>query len=503
MMKLKFILLSVSMLFIVKVYAQVDPIELNANELVSNNAFNKLLFNDLNFLILGENTPSQGFSTELTDGSSKLSLKGLILSKSNWLLTIDGNFSVDEGVYFFDEDGGSKQASFALNLFFAGNYTRNFNSANTPSVKRTLLNRNFLVKDTIYKAYEKFYKLQSLVSYVKIPISVIKDSEKVIINSNKPRYKVYEDALVLEKFIEDFNLENKSRDLSFDTNFKIINIDDSGQTQSTKKDTIVINPLNFKIGNTIVNPKKLIEAYEKSLAQINSLSTTVENLEIENATGKWTSKSVYYLGISPYYQRENITTFSFEEGVAFDKLFSDNTGDLYGLMASGNYFRQNKNWLGYARLLGKVGRGSNLASLNKKTYVFNTIIGNNGGEDIIVTNEKVGYSNSRNEDYTYGVESSVMIEAYGTYKNIGLFGQIGYNNLNFRNNTNVKNMERYPFRAGILLNLKDETKNIITLQVFVDRSDLSIDPTPRDISKNDDWRFGFKIGLPIFVKNQL
>ena len=56
---------------------------------------------------------------------------------------------------------------------------------------------------------------------------------------------------------------------------------------------------------------------------------------------------------------------------------------------------------------------------------------------------------------------------------------------------------------GLLLNLKsnDKTKNIITLQVFVDRSDLKKSPTPKVNPDEDDWRFGFKVGLPINLKS--
>jgi hypothetical protein len=481
--------------------------ELDADELVSDAAFKELLFQDLNFLILGDNAPAQGISTELTDGSSQLSVKGLVKTSTNWLLTVDGNFAVDEGIYFFDEDNGSKQANFAVNFFYASRYSRNFSSGNTPAVQRALVNRNYIIKDTIYKSYEKFYKLHDLMKAVKLPVDSLYTDQHVIekheknteIINNKSVYTSVTDTSDLINLVKEFKLEATKNETSYDVKFLITNIK-YNQTQNNKLTELPVE-LELSIDSITVNPIKLIAMYEKTLKELKALSDTIKEMELKNGEGKWTSKKIIYYGISPYYQRESLTIFNYMDGVGFDQFFNDTRGDLYGLNASLNWFYQSKNWLVYIRGLAGVGRGSNISSFKKRTYVFDDAIGNGTS----VANEKVGYTNGRGESYEYGTTTSAMIEAYGTWKNIGLFGQLGYNNLNFKDDKNIKNIERYPFRAGILFNLKstDKTKNLLTLQIFADRSDVSIDPTPADPTKAGDWRFGFKIGLPINTKSEL
>ncbi|MGH1386698.1 hypothetical protein [Kordia sp.] len=485
------------------------PVEVvDADKLVSVEAFKKLLFQDLNFAILGENTPAQGFSTELTDNSSKLSVKGFVKRGTNWLVTIDGNFAVDKGVYFFDEDGGSKQANFAVNYFYVFGYNRNFISAKDLAVQRALINRNFLEKDTIYKVYENFYKLHDLMVAVNLPTDTLYGNDYVVkahennkqIILNKSMYTPRTTNSELGKLITEFELENKHNNSIHKDNFNIINIRtvDQQQNKTTTNQNI---KLNFVIDGKIINPKKLLEVYKKALADVKAIHATVEDLELKNGADKWTRKQFFYLGFSPYYQRENLTVFNYIEGASFNDFFSDQRGDLYGVNASLNWFSQSSKYLFYLRALTSVGRGSNINSFSKRTYVYNDIIGNG----TTIANEKVGYINGRGESYGYGTATSGSFEAYGMRNGYGLFVKLGYNTVDFKDNSRFKRVERYPFRAGVLFNLKSTSKkkNLLTLQLFIDRSNLKLSPTPSDPTKADDWRFGFKIGLPINIQSKL
>ena len=82
---------------------------------------------------------------------------------------------------------------------------------------------------------------------------------------------------------------------------------------------------------------------------------------------------------------------------------------------------------------------------------------------------------------------------------IGLFGRIGYENIKFNRGSSADDIEKYPMRIGVLFNLKNKEKDkpVVTIQAFLDRTDLNLDPTS---DPDNDLRFGLGIGLPINIK---
>ena len=102
--------------------------------------------------------------------------------------------------------------------------------------------------------------------------------------------------------------------------------------------------------------------------------------------------------------------------------------------------------------------------------------------------------------YEYGTSNSVKLETYYYPFNIpiGLFGILSYEYINFSRLKDVQDKELSPMRLGVLFNLKNKEKDkpLVTIQAFLDRTDLSLSPNGRD----NDLRFGLGVGLPINIR---
>lgn len=525
-----------------------DATIIPSDKLVSDAAFTKIIFNDLNFLVLGETTPSQGFSSELTKDKSELSVKGLLAINKHVLWTADANFIVNDGVYFFDEDGGSKTSKLQANLFVPVGAGWGFKPATVNNdTRRVMLHNSVLKKINITEEYIKFYKLYKLCERVGIPIEntfdsipVIKKNAQneslkdfiperndlgIVNNISKATIIKHQNDATYIKWLKELKipLEKESSESSFSMIQREyeISINDTSSleiilnpafTEITKTKTLDVventNPQQFESKTSIdtiikiVNINKLMDAYEASLKDLKNLDDVVTKKEIENADKHWQSKLLPYLGFSAYYQRESINLFTPVPNASFNNLFDITLGDLYGVSASGNIFFQKGKKYVYGRVKASYGRGSNIDSFKKNTFVLNTAV-DDSIPGVTTSKQEVGYTSAENKGYQYGATSTETLELYGSLGTVGAFFIIGHSGTYFDfENTGLNDTNKYPARLGLLFNLKHkkDAKNAITLQAFVDRSDISIDPTGTIAKPIDDWRFGFQIGLPIYLK---
>ncbi|WP_282031756.1 hypothetical protein [Winogradskyella eximia] len=508
-----------------------QEVDVNSNEIVANSTFDKLMMQDLNFLVNGENTPSQGLAIEIKDNEKTLSLKGLLIQEEKFVITLDGTFAVDDGVYFFDEKGGSKTSDFTVNVFIPTGGSRWYDLAKTSTKTQRTLLHNKINKEYILNTYAITLKrLQSIMEHTQLPVE---DLGTII---DKEKYKtLWKDYPLIKKFIKEGKVEVNKKLLEThklidndaivlkERTYSILNIEDKKEKNSRKKvyDTI-IKPDPFKINNTIkyandagdsivsvINIPKLLRDYETNLEALDSIATKIQTDEITQASKVWNSKSIWYMNVSPFYKRENKDVLIYDTSIEdYDTFKDDINGDLFGGSIGINYYKQwKKSSFIYVSGQVKMARASNFSNFNKKrtlSFTDNAL----GGEDngINLVQEDVLYINSNLEEkYAYGFLNEFRGEIYLTYKGIGLFTQVGYLNKSFKKEKDIDRIETYPFRIGALINLKnkDKTKNLTTLQLFVDRSDLSIDPTPSAPDQAGDWRVGFKLGLPISLKNKL
>lgn len=485
---LVFFVLSINNLFSQKDY----PPKLYANQLVKPKTFNKLIRDDLSFLIIGESNPKQGLELEFDDDKSIITAGGYISTSKNFLTTIEGEFtSNDGGIYFFDNEGGAKTAKFTLNIyksFFGkrsfgkvekiGNPDKNQND----SIQRAFLKNYFFEKDTIKGIKDNYLILQEIMNEYKLPTK-----KENIIYSGK-NGDVAPTKVEINKVKEKYLKKPKSKDKSLET----IDVQ-----KSIKKDETV---RTWTISKNI-KAFKLLEDYEKAKVLYDKMYDSIMKKEIEFAKPLWSKKSFWYFGFSPSYARENITLYNAESTQEFEKRFDEKKGDLFGIQLQMNWFKQTKKGKYFlARFLTNWGRGSNLSSFEKNTFGISTPSGEPiGSSPILLTESKEGYTSE--DPYNYGFLQSYQLEVFGSLtKHFGLFTSLGYNKLGFDENNGLEDIEKLPFRAGGFINLtsKEETKTILVLQVFADRSNLESDPT-----LTNDWRFGFKIGLPVNIGKKL
>ena len=544
---------------------EVKDITLKANNLVSPYTFNKLVFQDLNFLILGDNSPSQGLSSTLNKTGSEFSVSGLVTSFGQNFITAEGTFAATDGVYFIDDDGGSKSAKISLNFYRSFWGSRKYNLVkDDKDVQRALIFSELEKQEFIRSLFYDYEMTKYLMSKTNVPFNTAaaeKTNTDFSISIEKLDYTISSD-LNPEKQIatfiatkkltgtkEKYNafiIEDKSDDTAVEIKINDINpvagttqVKDPTKTFSEFSGNVTTlknldatkgkNDQAYKLSGTIqsennntadmdkqliIDPIKLARLYESTLTKMDSVTFSLSKKELKNAEQHWNSKQLWYWGANLSYERERLTTYQFMDGVSFGDLFNDQDGNLYNVGAqlawywqssakktsSKNIFRRITN-LFYTRLKGSLGQGSNLSSFNEFTYITTPTVVDTQGDDAIITQNSKKAFGSTSIYIDNGFKSAISAEVYWFPINgYGLFGELGYTNLNFDDDISG-DTERYNLRAGILFNLKakDKTKNLLTLQIFADRSDLDLSPNGEDAN----LRFGVKVGLPINIRSGL
>ena len=100
--------------------------------------------------------------------------------------------------------------------------------------------------------------------------------------------------------------------------------------------------------------------------------------------------------------------------------------------------------------------------------------------------------------YEYGLGASVNIDLYlfpSEDVPLGVFLEFAHEYIDFKDDKDIDDIQLTPLRLGLLYNLKnkEEDKPIVTVSLFMDRTDLSLSPNGSD----NDLRFGLGVGIPI------
>ncbi|AUC16082.1 hypothetical protein BTO06_13350 [Tenacibaculum sp. SZ-18] len=188
-------------------------------------------------------------------------------------------------------------------------------------------------------------------------------------------------------------------------------------------------------------------------------------------------------------------------------MFAKERGNLFGITLSLNYSYEkgegSSNKLAaerfFARISTKLSRASTIYNFRSSVLDATGFLGND------VNGNPIEFSQSNNAFigdslYEYGFGSSFNFEMYYYPFKIplGFFGSFTYHHIKFSKVGLLENLERLPMRLGMLFNLKGkkDSKPIVTIQAFVDRTDLNLEPNGDD----KDLRFGLGFGLPINIR---
>jgi len=478
-------------------------IELQSNKLVSSYSFNKLVFEDVSYLLLGGSAPSEGLEATFDESKSNIALSGIVTSNDWFILSVKGDLSAtDEGIYFIDEQNGSKKAKIALNFYRPFWGRRSYDSPTTSVASQ----RAFY---TIEKA--KQYKIAALLKDYYYTTYLLEDAGipvKLILNDELDQF--CDDLLNNHKYLLDRTQINRDSILS-DTSYILTKKLKGGPKSNAFKVAIKAEDSTIDVPEAIYEGvtydlDKVIALYDKTVAAMDSISEKLVLEEHKIAQPYWNSKRLFYAGASPYYARETIKNlYKSNNTLDFAGQFTDTPGDLFGIELQGGLFYQSKKGfllprIFFTRLTVNLGRGSNVGEFENRTYNFPAIILDTISSGVVSTPQsKEGNYNKKGNEYNFGFLSELGLEAYYfPFERYGIFGQVGYSNINFDHGKG-EDVELYSMRLGLLMNLKAKEKNFATLQLFADRSDLSKSPNGND----DNLLFGFKVGVPFNFKQKL
>ncbi|TXK80163.1 hypothetical protein [Mesonia sp. K4-1] len=490
------LVLSVLSLSFFKIQAQRQLILEEPEQLVSAAAYNKMISQNFSYLLLSENSPQQGISATLNDKGSNLKINGLLYNGASGVLTMEADLTSTNGVYFFDEEEGGQQAKISFNyyrsLLFLSGYTK-------PDYLKNTTHR-LAILEAILEAKNKHDKYYELLTDPKITSTNFSGLERDIDTSHIQIYEKLKAITAL--YINDQEAKGfdalPSREV------------DTKELKLTKTETISLEEVakTHTITSTQFNIGKLLSVYKANETYIlNKLEEELIDLELKAAESQWNSKHNTFFGVTPFYKRESFRSFSLDPSQSFSNMFSDTKGDLYGITFSLNYNYERKKKYGFKffphrffiKASTSAGRASNISSFSNSTLNFTQSLGTDvNGNPIIFTKDDAAFIGDAS--YEYGTSNSVKLETYYYPFNIpvGLFGIISYEYINFSRQKNVKDKELSPMRLGVLFNLKNKEKDkpLVTIQTFLDRTDLSLSPNGRD----NDLRFGLGVGLPINLK---
>ena len=465
--------------------------------LVSNLAYNKKITKDFNYLLLGENSPQQGISTTLNDKKSNIKISGLLYSGNSGVLTMEADLSASNGIYYFDQEKGSEQGRVTLNYFKSFKRWSEFNKID--DLTKTTANLEIL--DLITKTKNEYEGLRELMQLI-----VIYDDKLQQINPIK----------------EDLN-EDKILEVLRKITEKHINSDDSKGFYKLKKEKMDTKPY-IKIGEgdrVVINPKgntkevilnkggnlkivKILKDYNaKRKFIIKQLEDSIHKIELAAVKTKWAGNHILFWGVSSFYERQGFKRFTYNTNQEFNDMFTQERGNVYGLRLSLNYSLEKgegsrniyKPESLFVRLSATLSRASNISNFKNSTLDITTPLGNDvNGNPISFTNIDNAFIGDATYEYGFGRAFSLETYYYPFSIPVGIFGILGYQRINFNRTSIIDDKEIYPFRGGVLFSLTNKEKNKpkVTIQAFVDRTDLNLSANGDD----QDLRFGLGVGLP-------
>ena len=487
-------------LFTFVVYAQENPLAREyANRLLDNKDFNSLIKRDLTFLIVGEKNPTQGLDFELNDDRTKITAGGFLNSKLG-LMTVEGNLSADDGIYFFNDDGAEK-ASISLNYFIPFGGLGGFNLDSNANTQRAYIKKAFVKADTLLAIKRDYIFLYQYLNGNGIPVEPVEDLDKEFWESQKLNDTIVRYHIKKEFLLSNFpHIKDKYDKKYFNpvgvTKVRSVEIYEK-ELEGKSEDEELTLSFDIKYSLKVL---KLIEDYEKAKKRYDERNKTISELNIKNSSTSWNYRALLFAGISGSYSRETLAIYDQNsEADTLIKRFNDTKGDLYKFNLSINFYNQSrKGWFIYAKGAIGLGRASNISSFNKNTFQVALPIGEIGDDtEIMNVQSKEGYSGPNR--YKYGFSKEGSAEVYAMWGVFGVFTKLGYEKVEF-NEEGIKDLETYPWRCGLIFNVRsksDKTSSLV-LQLFVDRDNLNLHP-----KADDDLNYGLSIGLPINVRKKL
>lgn len=469
------------------------------NGLVSQSAYSKMISENFNYLLLGENSPQQGISAVVNDKKTNIKLSGLLYSGDKGVLSIEADLTSSNGVFFFDQEKGSEQGKISFN-YYKKLYAH---SEFYPEKNIDKITSRLEILEILQKAKTDYLGLRDLIEKMGLKDLLEKEEEDDVINELKELISYYINDQPKKGY--DVMKQRKFDETPYSLMEDGVNI----KLKAIKENDNNKNKEDYRIkGAGKYNSSKVLKDFSaKRKSILRKLKDSIITTELKNAETKWAGNHIIFLGISPFYERQGLKRFSYDGSKSFADMFTDERGNIYGVTISINYNLEkgeaSTNALKpenlFVRFSSSLGRASNFSNFKNSTLNINSSLGNDiNGIPVIFTNANTAFIGD--SGFEFGFSNSFSLEAYYyPFKvPIGLFGNIRYENIRFKSGSTLDNIEKYPMRLGLLFSLKNKEKNkpLLTIQTFLDRTDLNLDPSQPD----NDLRFGIGVGLPINIR---
>lgn len=496
-----------TLIFLVNIsYSQIEFEGVNG--LVRTKTYSKKIATDFNYLILGENSPQQGISATLNDKKSNIKINGLLYAGSTGLLSMEADLSASNGIYFFDQENGSEQGKITLNYFTPVKRWSEFYNVDV----LTKTTNNLQILDLISKTKNEYESLLYLIR--KIEFEDEKSKNIIVVKATNEDDEAYEKLRkITDRYINSNDVLgfNKIKKEQIDTMLyykKLTAKKVDKDKEKSEKLTIKIKGNSSKIivnSNENLKLAKLLKDYQlKRNFILKKLEDSINKMELDAVKTNWAGNHIIFLGVSPFYERQSFNRFTYNNEQTFKEMFEKERGNIYGVTLSFNYSLEKgagsrniyKPESLFLRLASVFSRTSNLSNFKNSTLDLTTPLGNDvNGNPITFTATDNAFIGDATYEYGFGFSLIFDIYYYPFSLPVGLFGIIGYNHVGFNKTSILKDINRNPMRLGLLFSLanKEKKKPAITIQAFLDRTDLALSPNGTD----NDLRFGIGLGLPI------
>lgn len=471
-------------------FAQKETIK-TVPKLLPNEAFNKMVIQDITYAILGESSPVSGVKIDITKPEGSIS--GIIRPRKDGAVFIN-----------LELKGGVSNSRFSI---FKGQ--NNFNT-------------NFEVKPSIHiipkwnsAKYRKYNEpiLTAKNDLIELNTGKIKDSCLVATIIYNRHLKKFPDLIENQPIPQSPSI----RQTSILKNFvKKILKDDSLQFNGlTFNDILDLIPEadDTRMSDTYIDD--VVELHKKYSKKEEEIKSEEISKQIKNVSEAWTKKNYFWLSISPFGRTEKINEYFTKDNEKDSHYFKSDYPFFYGIDIKFNHYML---WTEKVVFYYNIGFGlshsNNLSTLKSFNYETNSPLFSYGNKVTTKTETGTAYNHT---EIKSGSLTQILGELYLLpIKSMfpGLYISSSINSSNLYNLSNVVGRENdktlIPMEGGLVFNInsreKGKEKNLLSISTYLRFEDLTDkkreSKTTGDIETKSDFlkrnrSIGIKVGIPI------
>lgn len=466
-----------------------------SRDLISEEAFSKMVTDYYNFSILGSQTPTTGFKVETNKPS--IALKGNIISKNyrRFVTNFELEGGLDNGLMQFVS---GKNVSSYLKASLGFNFLLPSNSARFLELTQTEHDMN----DNAFRTNKK--KLLTQVDSF-IVIMLITDSDSFA----SWNFDQFVSAVESESEKNKFTLDNYTRQYNGDRNahYKafIRRILTGYSTLNDADNNVLLNNFRGSISNidsTAVNTRKILEDYDRLKEAIAKDDQTLRNrqydFEINLTRVNWTWKRIHWINGSVSGSNSNFKLYDNTNTInplTDSNSFTHQVSLSYNLLFKGKEASQFIFFRSGASLI----RANSLPDLSRYSYKKETTINLPNNEQLKSTKEGIAYEGELVEKMGFELFAELYYAPWKTSFIPGFYLKTMY-----RNSKAWINPQKVPVELGLIWNVvssNKEDKNLISIIPYVGWSNLIKeykDNTKTQTKKLSElFSFNVKFGIPV------